>query len=314
MISVILPFYNEAEHLPRVLACLDRLENVEVLLINDGSTDESPNIAEDWGGGRVIHQENLGIAAARERGIREATGEWIWFVDSDDTFDPYILQRMVAASDDVDLVICRAHHYDQQGRIRVMEGVADEAVIEDVKAAIFDGTIRGYLWNKLFRAEVLKRAIDRPDRQEHLSSLEDFMLLLDALPEIRRARLIPFIGYHYRDREGSVMETDPQRVQNTSICAETVAALGAPRSFRVWFHAVPCIATTAYARVPGARKVQLPLLRYLTPPALLQTWSSGHRREAVHGAVMAVTVPFGVYSPLYRARHALEKLLVRSKC
>lgn len=314
MISVVVPFYNAAEHLPRALECLETLDDVEILLINDGSTDASPEIAENWGNGRVIHQEHSGIAAARDRGIREATGDWIWFVDSDDTFDPCILERLSAASDGVDLVVCRAHHYDSRGRIRVMEGVADEIVVEDLKEAIFNGTVRGYVWNKLFRAEVLKRAIDRADRRQRLSSLEDLMLLLDALPEIRKTRLIPFIGYHYRERSGSAIHSDPQRLENTSICAETLAKLGAPRSFRVWFEAVPGIATTAHARVPDARKLQLPLLKYLTPPALLQTWSSGHRREAVHGAVMAVTVPIGVYSPLYRARHAMEKLLVRTKC
>lgn len=316
MISVILPFYNAAAYLPRVLECLDQLEdvNMEVLLINDGSTDNGPELAEKWGKGRVIHQEHLGIAAARDRGIREATGEWIWFVDADDTFDPHILQRMVAASDGVDLVICRAHRYDDLGRIRLMEGVADEVVIEDLKSAIFAGTVRGYLWNKLFKTEVLRQAIERADGSHQLTSQEDFMLLLHALPGIHNARLIPFIGYHYRGRKHSVMGTDLRQLENTSLCADSVAAMGAPKSFRVWFEAVPCIATSALSGLPNVRELQLSLLRYLTPSALLRTWSDGHRREAVHGAVMAATVPIGVYSPLYRVGRTMQKLLVRSKC
>lgn len=314
MISVILPFYNAAEYLPRVLKCLDQLEDVEYILINDGSTDNSAEIAENWGKGRVIHQEHLGIAAARTRGIQEAQGDWIWFVDADDTFDPHILQRMIGASDGVDLVVCRAHRYDSLGRIHLMEGVADEVVVDDLKPVIFDGTVRGYLWNKLFKAAVLKEAIERSNPEKRLSSQEDFMLLLDALPGIHKARLIPFIGYHYRDRKDGAIDTDLRSVQNTSLCADSVAAMGAPSSFRVWFEAVPGIATAALSRLPNSRQLQLSLLRYLTPSALLQTWSDGHRREAVHGAVMAATVPIGVYSPLYRVGRTMQKLFVRFKC
>ncbi len=91
LISVIVPIYNVEKY---VRKCLDSLKNqtmkqIEVICIDDGSTDESGRIAEeykseDWPKFRVIHTENRGLSAARNCGIDEALADWIMFVDSDD--------------------------------------------------------------------------------------------------------------------------------------------------------------------------------------------------------------------------------------
>ena len=93
-ISIIVPVYNVERYLR---ACLDSIARLsaakwEAILIDDGSTDNSGAICDEYASReprfRVIHQENAGVSAARNAGLEAARGEWIWFVDSDDTINP----------------------------------------------------------------------------------------------------------------------------------------------------------------------------------------------------------------------------------
>lgn len=111
MISVIIPVYNAADYLHR---CVDSIlasthGDFEILLINDGSTDNSPRICEDCAArdGRitVIHQDNQGVSAARNRGIDTCRGDWVVFVDADDYITPDFLGMIAQAdSQNVDLL------------------------------------------------------------------------------------------------------------------------------------------------------------------------------------------------------------------
>ena len=91
LISVIVPIYNVAPYIRKCLDSLKRqtMKEIEVICIDDGSTDESGKIAEEyesqeWPVFRIIHTENRGLSAARNRGIDEAQADWLMFVDSDD--------------------------------------------------------------------------------------------------------------------------------------------------------------------------------------------------------------------------------------
>ena len=101
LISVIVPVYNVAMYLPQ---CLDSIlgqdhENLEVILIDDGSRDESGEICDAYARRdsrlRVIHQKNGGAAAAKNAGLRIATGEYLSFVDSDDYLEPNVYGYML---------------------------------------------------------------------------------------------------------------------------------------------------------------------------------------------------------------------------
>ena len=90
MISVIVPVYNVQDYLPRCLEsiCSQTYGNLEIILIDDGSTDDSPRICREFAERdpriRYIRTENSGVSAARNRGIGLAQGRWIGFLDSDD--------------------------------------------------------------------------------------------------------------------------------------------------------------------------------------------------------------------------------------
>lgn len=108
MISIIIPVYNVEKYL-RV--CLDSVINqsysdFEVILVDDGSTDSSPAICDEYcindSRFQVIHQENMGLASARNSGIRAAKGQYMYFIDSDDCIHPDLLKIMVSAAESYD--------------------------------------------------------------------------------------------------------------------------------------------------------------------------------------------------------------------
>ena len=92
-ISVIIPVYNVDEFLSECLESVinQTYNNIEIILIDDGSTDESGKICDKYGAKdkriKVIHQENMGVSSTRNRGIDLSSGEYLTFVDSDDILD-----------------------------------------------------------------------------------------------------------------------------------------------------------------------------------------------------------------------------------
>lgn len=99
-ISVIIPLYNKKNHIQRTLtSVLDQtFQDIEVVIVNDGSTDDSVQVVQriDDSRIRLIHQSNAGVSAARNRGVKEAGGEWIAFLDADDTWHPEKLEKQIA--------------------------------------------------------------------------------------------------------------------------------------------------------------------------------------------------------------------------
>lgn len=113
-VSVIVPVYNAEKYLQECVDSILRqtLADIEVILVDDGSSDSSPVICDGYAERdkrvKAIHQRNSGAAAARNQGMNVAQGEYIAFVDSDDWIDADMYKRMVAVAeaDDCDLVIC----------------------------------------------------------------------------------------------------------------------------------------------------------------------------------------------------------------
>lgn len=113
LISIIVPVYNVEEYLPK---CLDSIinqtyKNLEIIVVNDGSTDNSGKICDEYGERdyriMVIHKANRGVSSSRNIGIKNASGEYILFVDSDDEIEKDYVNVMARAvtNSDCDLVI-----------------------------------------------------------------------------------------------------------------------------------------------------------------------------------------------------------------
>lgn len=101
--SIIVPVFNTEEYLPQCIeSILSQTEHsFELILVDDGSTDNSPAICDDYSKKdsrvRVFHQDNSGVSAARNKGIRESQSNWLMFVDSDDWLEPDALEQLLSA-------------------------------------------------------------------------------------------------------------------------------------------------------------------------------------------------------------------------
>ena len=116
-VSIVIPVYNVENYLRE---CLDStagqtLQNIEIICVNDGSTDSSPAILEEYAAKDsrfvIVHQENAGVSAARNRGMDLAKGEYLLFLDSDDVAEPYLAQAAVEAMEEQGLDLL---HFDAE--------------------------------------------------------------------------------------------------------------------------------------------------------------------------------------------------------
>jgi len=115
-VSVIIPVYNVERYLDRCINSVMEQSNIklEILLINDGSNDSSGEICDEFARTddriRVFHQKNRGVSSARNKGIDNATGDWICFVDADDWIEPNSIEKIINGNDEkeVDYIIARS--------------------------------------------------------------------------------------------------------------------------------------------------------------------------------------------------------------
>lgn len=173
-VSVILPVYNAKEYLRK---CLDSiveqtLKNIEIIIIDDGSTDGSSEICKEYAAkdDRIIYykKENEGLAAARQDGMERSNGEYIGFVDSDDWLELNMYERMfsVAREEDADVVFCNCYSdEDTKTKIHIAPGVYDREMIErDILPRSLAGisekgtnsVIRWCNWLRIYRTALIR--------------------------------------------------------------------------------------------------------------------------------------------------------------
>ena len=162
MVSVIVPVYNVERYLRQCLDSLkaQTLKDTEFIIIDDGSTDGSGQICDEYGNDprfRIIHTENRGLSAARNRGIDECNGEWIMFVDSDDWVEPGFCEIPLKAAleNNADLVIFQLAIATETGQVK--KGKKRDITYGQISPenAIDYGYI--VVWNKFFRRQLLKQ-------------------------------------------------------------------------------------------------------------------------------------------------------------
>lgn len=202
MISIIIPVYNVELFLPQ---CIDSVrkqsyQEWELLLINDGSLDESGSICDNYAQIdnriRVFHHKNGGVSSARNRGIKEANGEWVTFVDSDDYVGESYLQGLAAPileGNQLDLVHGGCTNYEN-GRISSVNQYYDYYLGDD-KGRLFR-SFRGLVVSKLFRISILREKGLLFD--EGMRIAEDMAFTLDYLAYVDKYAFVPEVSYFYR--------------------------------------------------------------------------------------------------------------------
>lgn len=222
LVSVIVPIYNVEKY---VRKCLDSLKNqtmkqIEVICIDDGSTDGSGKIAEEyksdeWPIFRIIHTENRGLSAARNRGIDEAKAEWIMFVDSDDWVEPGFCEipYRTAVGNNADLIIFESDSW-RNGKKRMSQkrGNTPAGLIDEFIAHEYGGVVA---WNKLYK-KTLFDSNQYPEGHVY-EDIATTHKLVHAAKVI--VRIIDCL-YHKTIRKGSICHT--YTVENKKDCLESV--------------------------------------------------------------------------------------------
>ncbi|SFU54550.1 glycosyltransferase family 2 protein [Butyrivibrio sp. M55] len=164
LISVIVPAYNASKFLRRCITSIENqyYRNLEIIIIDDGSTDETLSICESLANKdnriRVFHQENVGLSETRNRGVRYSEGEFIAFVDADDYVSSDYISVMyeTALNDNSDLVICNMiFGFDDSYKFKKNEHVVKRCMsAKDILLRWIEYKfVVTYAWNKLYRRE-----------------------------------------------------------------------------------------------------------------------------------------------------------------
>lgn len=215
MFSVIIPCYNCVKTLEATVNSIRvcGLSDYEILLIDDGSNDGTAELCDrlcgKYAGIRCVHQSNKGVSAARNRGIDEARGEYIWFVDSDDTVDEDslrgVLKTALLKKPDM-LLFGMSFDYYNHGKMYLREtlnppseGMLSLQNLKDDFDEFYNCNALTPVWNKLFRSDLLKKHGTR--FHEDLFLMEDYLFVLELLPLCKEIYSLKKPIYRYRQAE-----------------------------------------------------------------------------------------------------------------
>lgn len=211
LVSIVVPIYNVKDYLS---VCLDSIKNqtyknIQVLLVDDGSTDGSSSVAKSYATDDerfiYIRQQNAGLSGARNTGKASATGEYIAFIDSDDWLAPDYVNRLIqkAMENDADIVVCGFQKNSDATAVTTFKG---EEYFSKTKAMEVLGNIftPEYLlinvaWNKLYKRAIFDE-VDYPVGKIH----EDEYSIHHIIDKADLIVTIPDVLYHYRIREDSI--------------------------------------------------------------------------------------------------------------
>lgn len=230
ILSIVVPVYNVAKYLPK---CLDSLLNqdiglddYEIIVVNDGSTDASGEIAQDYAGRFsnivLLNQENKGLSAARNSGIGSAKGKYIQFVDSDDYLQPNVLKSLVEKMERDSLDILRFNYQNVNEKYEVFNPNKINKPFVDYRDEVCDGLT--FLNERLgYACYAVQFIIKAELLMPHENRFREGMLFEDTewTPRIltlaHRMTSVETIVYNYLQREGSITQSVDKTKKEKSI-------------------------------------------------------------------------------------------------
>lgn len=222
MVSVVIPIYNAAQYLRKCLdsVCVQTYKNLEIICIDDDSQDDSKNILEEYQKKDrrivLIHQDHQGAGEARNEGIRHARGEFIIFLDADDFFDKYMIEKSVChiKKFQADMIVFGAEYflnddstqrYDADWMLnRNIAGGSDFIEVKDSCGFLYDFTGCNP-WNKLFRR---KFVVENQLHFQKIKRSNDVFFICMALVLAKRIALLDDKLVVYRINDSGIQGTD----------------------------------------------------------------------------------------------------------
>lgn len=210
-LSVVIPVYNGTPYLPQLIDSLLAQKRApdEVIFVNDGSTDGSAAMIERLGAGllglRVVAQKNQGQAVARNAGMRQATGNYLAFVDADDVLDAEVYSTLVALAEDEHLDIAMGNAWNfYEGRkpdTLVYPDIPDTGVItgeEWFQRRWLKRYLPHYCWMNVYRRSFIEHhGFAFPLADPH----EDVIWVTETLLAARRFHFVPTPLIRYRKKQ-----------------------------------------------------------------------------------------------------------------
>ncbi len=211
-VSVVVPVYNTEKWLPDCLESLRRqtYQKFEIILVDDGSTDGSGSLCDeftscDWRA-RVIHQSNKGLSAARNRGSKEATGEYILFLDSDDYLEPDAVEKLASAAfvTNADTVISGFVYSYSDHEDKAYHSFGQDVLLDNYAAmeALVSGKLPNFAWGKLIRNNLARKHLF-PEGKLFEDHFWTHLIVGDA----QRVFWLESALVHYRQRNDSISYT-----------------------------------------------------------------------------------------------------------
>lgn len=240
-ISVIVPVYNVEPYVERCLrSVLDQTyQHIEIIVVDDCGTDNSMQVVEKviaehangWKVKVLVQEENKGLSAARNRGIDEATGEYLYFIDSDDEIKPDCLEKIVEPVQkhgDFDLVVGNYCKVDEATNpIQKLGLLIDSGAIEGRESIARTYCEVGWLcvvWNRLIRKEFL---INHQLYFYKGIIYEDFLWTWQTLNWLNKIYVTAEAVYYYRQRESSLFRSSMKRkIKSWSVIYKTIKDYG----------------------------------------------------------------------------------------
>ena len=212
-ISVIIPVYNTEKYLQR---CVDSVIGqqgvaIEIILVDDGSTDASPKICDDYAARysfiTALHIQNSGPATAKNEGFKVAKGNYIALTDSDDKMEPQMLYKMVTAgyNHDADIICCNYKQIDEKGHVSHLNSTNKQYVLNHEEGLIHlfsKNKIYSQCWTKIYKRQMLTE--NHIENDPGLRTDEDFIYNIRAFVHAQTTVIVDEPLYEYTHRANSL--------------------------------------------------------------------------------------------------------------
>lgn len=213
--SVIIPAYNCAKTIENTVGSIlmSGLIDFEIVIVDDGSTDGTGKICDEMGLQhgciRCVHQKNAGVSAARNRGIKEAAGEYVWFFDADDSVDESALcgiADIISEKSPDMLIFGISFDYYFSGKMYRRdelyyddEGVLTAKKWSELLLPMFASNSLSTVCNKFIKREII---IGHKIRfNEKIFEMEDFLFVINCLTHCDGIYMLPKAIYRYKQTE-----------------------------------------------------------------------------------------------------------------
>lgn len=210
LVSIIMPAYNSEKYISEAIesVCNQSYKNWELMIVNDGSTDYTPKIIDDYSKKdsriKVFHRKNEGVSMARNFALDKICGEYVTFIDSDDVYHIERLKKMLQVfGQHTKCDIVFSEHKEFKGKLNMDEAISSEKIVisnDNILIKVISDTRNHYMCNMMIKSGIAKK-----ERFAQIRFAEDFCYIRDCALHCKQMAVLDEILYFYRrDNENAM--------------------------------------------------------------------------------------------------------------